>query len=65
MTETFYRTGFHNVDHTTYGGELTIYDFEGKQTLASMASKILNDHAFDKRCKINIEFRNRSNTERK
>ena len=65
MTATFYRTGFNSVDHTTYGGELTIYDFEGKQTLSSMASKILIDQAFDKRCKKNIELRNRSNTERK
>lgn len=59
MTETFYRTGSYKVDHTTYGGTLSSFDFEGHHTMATMAQRIISDFNFDKRCKKNIELRNK------
>lgn len=59
MTETFYKTGSYKVGHTTYGGELSLFDFEGKYTMKAMADKIIRDFAFDEQCRKNIEFRKR------
>ena len=53
--KTFYRTGQVKVDHRTYGGELTLSDFEGHHTLSSMAQKIQSAESFDKKCKENIK----------
>lgn len=41
----------YHVNHKTYGGELTSFDFEGHHTLASMTSKIQRDFRFDESCK--------------
>ena len=57
MTENFYRIGRTNVDHSTFGGEITLYDFEGHRTLANMADKILQDWSFDRQCYRNAELR--------
>lgn len=51
MTETYYRTGNYKVDHTTFGGELTLFDFEGHRTLSNMAEKIASDLRFDETCR--------------
>lgn len=59
MTETFYRTGSYKVDHTTYGGALSSFDFEGHHTMTTMAQRIISDFNFDKRCKKNIELRDK------
>lgn len=58
MTETFYRTGSHKVDRTTYGGTLSSFDFDGHHTMATMAQRIISDFNFDKKCKRNTELRN-------
>lgn len=55
MTETYYRTGNYKVDHTTFGGELTLFDFEGHRTLSNMAEKIASDLRFDETCRKNWE----------
>lgn len=55
MTETYYRTGNYKVDHTTFGGELTLFDFEGHRTLSNMAEKIASDLRFDETCRKNRE----------
>lgn len=44
-------------DHTSYYGELTLFDFEGHQTMKSMSDKILRDWNFDKQCRKNAELR--------
>lgn len=56
MTITFntvHRKGVNN----TYGGELTLFDFEGHHTMVSMTGKIVSDLQFDKQCKRNIKLR--------
>lgn len=55
MTETYYRTGNYKVDHTTFGGELSLFDFEGHRTLSNMAEKIASDLRFDETCRKNWE----------
>lgn len=57
MPKNFYRIGNYNIDHSTFGGRLSLFDFEGYYTLKSMADKIANDLAFDKRCRKNAEIR--------
>lgn len=42
-------------NHNTYGGEITLFDFEGHHTMSSMASKIASDMRFDKMCKTSYE----------
>lgn len=58
MTQTTNRYGIYKVDHRTYGGELTLFDFEGHNTMVSMASKIRQGRSFDWQCQKNTEARN-------
>lgn len=60
MTGKFYKADNYRTDHITYGGELTLFDFDGKHTLKTMADKIMRDLAFDKQCKKNIELREKA-----
>ena len=62
MPKEFYRTGRVNVDHRTYGGELSLFDFEGHHTMSSMANRIAADSRFNNMCKQNsinrIKYKN-------
>lgn len=57
MTETFNRYGIYEVDHKTFGGEITPFDFDGHHTMSTMAKKIYSDYQFDKQCKKNEKTR--------
>lgn len=63
MTGTTNRYGIYEVDHRTFGGELTLFDFEGHHTMTTMANKIMKDYAFDMQRKKDTEAieRNRTN----
>lgn len=65
MTNEFYKTGIYKADHRTYGGELTQFDFEGRNTMVSMAGKIQQGCSFDKLCKTNIEIRSNAKKDRR
>lgn len=54
MTETFYRTGIHKVDHTRFGGIILPSDFDMRHASRNIASRIENDRKFDERCRQNI-----------
>ena len=56
MTKKIYKTGKVN---NTYGGELNLFDFEEHHTLYSMANRIVSDWRFDKKCRKNVENRDR------
>lgn len=43
------------MNHCTFGGELTLFDFEGHHTMSTMTKKIMRDFAFDKQCGQNIK----------
>lgn len=60
MTYKTNRYGIYEVDHRTYGGELTLFDFEGHHTMATMTNKIMKDYAFDMQRKKDIEARERN-----
>lgn len=62
MTGSTNRYGFYKVDHKTFGGELTLFDFEGHHTMTTMANKIMKDYAFDMQRKKDIETRERNKT---
>ena len=57
MPETFYRTGRHKVDHTTFGGLIYPSDFDPSYTNRNIASRIENDKKFDEKCRKNILYR--------
>lgn len=61
MTDTLHRTGYnYKPDHRTYGGEIELFDYEGHNTMCSMADEIRQAESFDKKCKENIKSRNRT-----
>lgn len=68
MTETetrnYYATTRNYVDHSTFGGELNLFDFEGHHTMSSMANRIATDLRFDNTCKQNALNRNRTNNKK-
>ncbi len=55
MTETFFRTSKYQANHSTFGGELSSFDFDGHHTMTTMAKKIMKDYAFDRQCGKNIK----------
>ena len=56
MTRT---TTYGTETHNTFGGELTLFDFEGHHTLSTMADRIMRDLRFDEQCRKNCENRER------
>lgn len=65
MPETYYRTGSHKVDHTTFGGIICASDYntsirKALNTKGSpIASRIISDRNFDNLCRRNIELKMR------
>ena len=45
--------------HNTFGGEITLFDFEGRHTLSSMAEEITSSWRIDEQCRKNYEQRER------
>ena len=71
MPETFYRTGLHNIDHSTFGGLVYSSDFNtdyrGKDNTngSCIAQRIIADWEFDKQCRKIRENNNKDNDRRK
>lgn len=59
MTGTYLQNRIYK-DHTTFGGIISPFDFDGHHTMATMAGKILSEQKFDMQCKKNAELRNRT-----
>ena len=38
-------------DHSTYGGSIYNYDFDGYNSVSDIASRIVTDWKFDEKCK--------------
>ena len=51
MTRNYYRTGNYKPDHSTFGGEIYNYDFEGYVSMSDMAERIISDWKFDEKCR--------------
>ena len=61
MAETLYNNKIYKPDYTTYGGELTLFDFDGRHTMKTMSDKIIRTFTFDRQCERNIKLRNNTN----
>lgn len=43
------------LDHTTFAGKISSYDFDGHLMMSDIASKIISDWNFDRQCEKNGE----------
>ena len=57
---TNYYTSSNYADHSTFGGILYNFDYDGCHTLKSMSDRIIADWKFDEKCRKNAENRNKS-----
>ena len=57
MTDNYYRTGRFNVDHSTFGGYVYDYAFNGYTSMKDIADRIESDLRFDKQCRKNRELK--------
>jgi len=57
MTKNSNKKETNKIDHTTYGGEITSYDFYGRNTVSDITARIMRDLKFDQQCKRNIELK--------
>lgn len=60
MTRNYYRTGNYNVDHSTFGGTISNYNYDRHETMSDIAAHIVSDWKFDERCKHNSLNRDRN-----
>lgn len=58
-TRNYYTTPSNYTDHTTFGGVIYNYDFDGYSSIRDIASRIIADKRFDEQCKKNIKERNK------
>ncbi len=67
MTETrnYYTTTRNYADHSTFGGHIYNHDFDGYNSLSSIADRIASDWKFDNMCKQNVLNRNKTNNNNK
>ena len=67
MTRNYYATGIYNPDHSTFGGMISNGDFctEYSQKPGEHIKDIISDWTFDKRCKRNVENRDRNKNYKK
>ena len=59
MTKEFYRTGNYEIDHTTFGGIISSFDFNGHCSMKDIADKIMSDLRFDEQCRKNVKHNER------
>ena len=53
MTRNYYTTEYMKPDHSTFGGQIYEYDFDGYTSINDIASRIFSDWRFDRQCKLN------------
>lgn len=51
-------------NHTTFGGNIYNYDYDGYTTMSGIAARIESDRKFNERCKKNIEQREKAKERR-
>lgn len=49
-----YYTPSNYADHSTFGGSVYNYDFEGYTSMSEIATRIVSDKKFDKQCRVNV-----------
>lgn len=61
MTKKLHKTDDYEINHTTYGGIISSYDFGRHCTLKNIADKVMADLQFDRQCRRNTELRGNIN----
>lgn len=64
-TRNYYTTLSNYADHTTFGGVIYSYDFDGCSNISDIASRIIADKKFDERCKRDAINRDRNKNYKK
>lgn len=66
-TENYYRNRIRNYkpNHSTFGGKIYNYDFDGYTSMNDIAKRIVSDWKFDEQCRKNIENINRQKNNQK
>lgn len=57
MRENFYTSGRANTNHSTFGGIIHNYDFEGYNSMGSISGRIISDWKFDDQCRKNSKMK--------
>ena len=60
MTRNYYTTGNYKPDHSTFGGVIYNYDFDGYVSMSDMAERIISDWKFDEERRKDVLNRNRN-----
>lgn len=60
MKRNYCRTGNYKPDHSTFGGTISNYNYDGHETMSDIAAHIVSDWKFDERCKHNSLNRDRN-----
>ena len=55
MTAQKFTTKTYQTDHSTFGGKIYDYDYNGKTSMCDIASRIESDWKFDKKCRHSFE----------
>lgn len=64
-TRNYYTTPSNYADHTTFGGNIYNYDFEGYNSMSDIAVRIISDLKFDEQCRKNALNRDKSKNYKK
>ena len=65
MTRTFYRTENYSVDHSTFGGTISNYNYDGHETISDIAAHIVSDWKFDAERRKDVSNRDRNKNYKK
>ena len=65
MKRNYYRTGNYKPDHSTFGGVIYNYDYDGYVSMSDMAERIISDWKFDEKCRKNAESRDNNKNYKK
>ena len=55
-----YYTQRNCTDHSTFGGLIYNYDFDGYNSMSQIADRIISDQKFDRYCETQAKLRERS-----
>ena len=57
MTKNYYMTENYEPNHSTFGGIVYNYDFDGYTSMSCIADRIISDRKFDEQCRKNSKNR--------
>lgn len=61
----YYTKPSNYANHSTFGGVITNFDFDGHPTMSDIAARIMADRKFDERCKRDAMNRDKNKNYKK